>query len=80
MNTTKPTITIANTPIASSAMMLMSPWRAASKDCPTAAGNPETMPAKISREIPLPTPRSVICSPSHIRKSAPDTRVMSAMT
>ena len=35
-------------------------------------GRPATMPAKISREMPLPTPRSVICSPSHITKMEPD--------
>ena len=29
------------------------------------------MPAKIISEIPLPTPRSVICSPSHIRNIVP---------
>ncbi len=43
-----------------------------------AAGNPETMPEKMMREIPLPTPRSVICSPSHIMKSAPVTSVVVA--
>ena len=31
------------------------------------------MPAKISIEMPLPTPRSVICSPSHIMNIAPAT-------
>ena len=34
-----------------------------------------TMPAKIIREIPLPTPLSVICSPSHIRNTVPDIKV-----
>jgi hypothetical protein len=29
------------------------------------------MPAKIKSEIPLPTPRSVICSPSHMTKMVP---------
>ena len=29
------------------------------------------MPAKMINEIPLPMPRSVICSPSHIRKIVP---------
>jgi hypothetical protein len=29
------------------------------------------MPEKMMRDIPLPTPRSVICSPSHIRKTVP---------
>ncbi len=30
-----------------------------------------TIPAKISNEMPLPTPRSVICSPSHMTKMVP---------
>ena len=34
------------------------------------------MPAKISSEIPLPRPRSVICSPSHIRNIVPVTSVI----
>ena len=29
------------------------------------------MPAKISSDMPLPTPRSVICSPSHMMKTLP---------
>ena len=34
-----------------------------------------TMPTKISSETPLPTPFSVICSPSHMTKLAPATKV-----
>ena len=34
------------------------------------------MPAKMIRMMPLPTPRAVICSPSHIRNIVPPTRVM----
>jgi len=33
-----------------------------------------TIEKKIRREAPLPRPRSVICSPSHITKSAPVVR------
>ena len=33
------------------------------------------MPAKMSSEMPLPRPRSVICSPSHIRNIVPVTSV-----
>ena len=29
------------------------------------------MPEKITREMPLPMPRSVICSPSHMMKAVP---------
>jgi len=39
-------------------------------------GNPITIPAKISSEIPFPMPRSVICSPSHITKIVPVVRVI----
>jgi hypothetical protein len=41
-------------------------------------GRPATMPAKIRREMPLPTPRSVICSPSHITKMEPTAREKAA--
>ena len=37
----------------------------------TARGRPTTMPAKISSDMPLPTPRSVICSPSHMMNTLP---------
>ena len=33
------------------------------------------MPAKMIKLVPLPTPREVICSPSHIRNIVPPTRV-----
>ena len=46
---------------------------------PTAAGICATMPERISIEMPLPMPRSVICSPSHIRKMVPVVMVMVAM-
>ncbi len=40
-----------------------------------APGRPTTMPAKMINEIPLPMPRSVICSPSHMTKAVPVVRV-----
>ena len=36
-----------------------------------APGRPATMPAKMISDTPLPTPRSVTCSPSHIRNIVP---------
>ncbi len=33
------------------------------------------MPAKMISEMPLPTPRSLICSPSHMTKAQPVVRV-----
>ncbi len=41
----------------------------------TALGSPTTMPAKMISEMPLPTPRSLICSPSHMMKAQPVVRV-----
>jgi hypothetical protein len=38
---------------------------------PIAAGRPEMMPERMIIEMPLPMPRSVICSPSHIRNIVP---------
>ena len=38
------------------------------------------MPAKMSRLIPLPMPRSVICSPSHMMKAVPVVRVSTVMS
>ena len=37
----------------------------------TASGMSATMPAKMMSEMPLPMPRSVICSPSHMMKAVP---------
>ena len=34
-------------------------------------GRPTTIPVKISSDIPLPIPRSVICSPSHMMNAVP---------
>jgi len=36
-------------------------------------------PAKMIREIPLPIPRSVICSPSHMMNAVPAVNVTTAM-
>ena len=36
------------------------------------------MPAKMISEMPLPTPRLVICSPIHISSMVPPVRVMTA--
>ncbi len=36
-----------------------------------APGNPTIMDAMIIKDIPLPIPRSVICSPIHITNSEP---------
>ena len=56
-------------------MMLIEPVRTSSNNPPTAFGNPAAIPPKMMIEIPLPRPRSVICSPSHIRNIVPVTSV-----
>ena len=53
----------------------ISPLRTSSSVPPIAAGRPATMPARMIIEMPLPMPRSVICSPSHIRNIVPATSV-----
>ena len=40
------------------------------------AGKRATMPAKMISEMPLPTPRLVICSPIHIRRMVPPVSVI----
>ena len=36
-----------------------------------ARGSPTTIPVKMIRDMPLPTPRSLICSPSHMMNAVP---------
>ena len=43
-----------------------------------AAGS-TTMPAKMISEMPLPMPRSEICSPSHMMKAVPVVSVSTVM-
>jgi hypothetical protein len=37
------------------------------------------IPVKMISEMPLPTPRAVICSPSHIRNNVPPTMVITVL-
>ena len=46
----------------------------------SAPGRPATMPERMIIEMPLPTPRSVICSPSHIRNIVPVVIVVVAIS
>ncbi len=55
------------------------PVRPSSRVPAKADGKFATIPAKMISEIPLPTPRAVICSPSHIRKIVPPTSVITAV-
>jgi hypothetical protein len=56
--------------------MPISPVDNSWKVWPMATGIRQTMPEKMMSEIPLPIPRSVICSPSHMMKAVPAVRVM----
>src|ERR1700724_19893 len=58
----------------------ISPELTASAVLPTAPGRPATMPERMIMEMPLPIPRSVICSPSHMRNTVPVVMVMVAVT
>ncbi len=44
-----------------------------------ALGSRATMPAKMMSEMPLPMPRSVMRSPSHMMKAVPAVRVITVM-
>ena len=55
------------------------PVRPSSSIWARALGRLATMPEKMISEVPLPTPRAVICSPSHIRNIVPPTRVMTVV-
>lgn len=54
---------------------LISPARTSWKVLYMADGMFATMPTNIMRDMPLPIPRSVICSPSHMRNVVPVVRV-----
>ena len=49
----------------------ISPERTISRVLPMARGSPATMPATMIMVMPLPMPRSVICSPSHMTNMVP---------
>ena len=55
--------------------MLMLPDLMRSMDCMMPRGMPTTIPQKMIREMPLPIPRSVICSPSHMTSMEPAVKV-----
>ena len=80
MNTMKaitPTAMIAST---ARSVLDRAPWRPSSSVPASADGSSATMPAKMMSEIPLPTPRAVICSPSHIKNTVPPTSVITVVT
>ena len=76
MNTTKAITATAITMKARMNTGDRAPVRPSSSRLARACGRLATMPAKMIRLVPLPTPRAVICSPSHIRNIVPPTSVM----
>ena len=74
--TMNPTTTIIATTITTATMTFHWPvTKTFSYTFWTAPGRPTTMPAKMIRDMPLPMPRSVICSPSHMMNAVPVVRV-----
>ena len=72
------------TRIISTIRMITEPARAGraricSNVCSTAAGKLTTIPAKMMSDMPLPMPRSVICSPSHMMNAVPVVSVSTVM-
>ena len=67
------------TPIKARSKAVMSPARALENMRTAASGMSVTIPAKIISEMPLPIPRSVICSPSHMMNAVPVVRVRIVM-
>ena len=76
MNTMKAMVATAITAKARMKNGDSAPVRPSSSSEASALGSPATMPAMMIRLMPLPTPRAVICSPSHIRNIVPPTSVI----
>ena len=77
MNSTSATTA---TMIAASDSGLTVPVRPPSNSWTSVRGRCATMPAMMISEMPLPTPRLVICSPIHIRNIVPPISEMIAVT
>ena len=75
MKTTKATTATTITMMPMMTAGLIAPVRPWVKNCASACGICATMPVKMISEMPLPMPREVICSPSHIRNIVPPTSV-----
>ncbi len=75
INTIKPIMATATTRITTREMIFILPLRIPLTMLITAEGPRETMEANRIREMPLPTPLELICSPSHIMKLEPAVKV-----
>ena len=72
--TTAAVIAISTTTSSASLNRLIPPACQSSMVLNTAAGKPCRIEKKIRSDMPLPIPRSVICSPSHITNTPPAVR------
>jgi len=79
MKTMAPTTATMKTARKMTARIPISPVATRRNVFRTPSGPRQTMPAKMMSEIPLPIPRSVICSPSHMMKAVPAVSVMTVM-
>ena len=76
----KKTVSITKTKIPTIINADKAPVRPSSKVDAKALGISATIPENIINEIPFPTPRSVTCSPSHIKKVVPATNEIVVIT
>ena len=76
MNTMKAMTATAITSTMRMSPVESAPWRPSSSVPAIADGNCATMPDMMISEVPLPMPRWVICSPSHIRNMVPPVSVI----
>ena len=76
MNTMKVMTATAITSTMRMSPVESAPWRPSSSVPAIADGNCATMPDMMISEVPLPMPRWVICSPSHIRNMVPPVSVI----
>ena len=73
MVATNPVTSKATTRIARTCQPCIEPSLTSCAVPPSADGSPDTILTKMMIEMPLPIPRSEICSPSHIRNMVPVT-------
>ena len=80
MNTIKATVSIINKKIDIIVEADNAPVLPSSNVEANALGISATIPENIIRDIPLPTPLRVICSPSHIKNVVPATKEIVVVT